>query len=67
MSVWFIIDSSWLLVVCTISPEEERRMHMNQEGLLSMTLVFLSLSIIDLATVQKKFPVMSLDQQSVKK
>lgn len=59
MSVRVIIDCSWLLVVCTISPEEKRRMHMSQEGLLLMTLVFLSLSIIDLATVQKKFPVMS--------
>lgn len=54
MSVRGIIDCSWLLVVCTISPEGKRHMHMNQEGLLSMTLVFLSLSESLTATLQRR-------------
>lgn len=63
MSVRVIIDCSWLLVVCTISPEGKRRMHMNQEGLLSMAVVFLSLSESLTATLRipKKIPVMSLE------
>ena len=59
MSVRVIIDCSWLLVVCTISPEGKRRMRMNQDGLLSMALVSISFRMIDRnSKFPKKFPVM---------
>lgn len=40
MSIRVIIHRSWLLVICTISSEGKRLMRMNQEGLLSRTMVF---------------------------